>query len=176
MRSGTLFARDFCIKNEGVSRMDKTKLLYKLLEDRVLVLDGAMGTMIQAYGLKEKDFRGSIFPDFPFDLQGNNDLLSLTKPEIITEIHKQFLEAGADIIETNTFNANRISQSDYHLEDRVHELNLASARLAREAADEYTKKDPSKPRFVAGALGPTNKTASMSPDINDPGYQGCEFR
>ena len=155
--------------------MDRKNLLYKSIAERVLVLDGAMGTMIQSYKLKESDFRGTMFRDFPFDLQGDNDLLSLTRPDIIKEIHRQFLEAGSDIIETNTFNANRISQSDYHLEDRVYELNLASARMAREAADEFTAKDPSKPRFVAGSLGPTNKTASMSSDVNDPGFRAVDF-
>ncbi len=155
--------------------MDRKDLLYKSIAERVLVLDGAMGTMIQSYKLKESDFRGTMFRDFPFDLQGDNDLLSLTRPDIIKDIHRQFLEAGSDIIETNTFNANRISQSDYHLEDRVYELNLASARLAREAADEFTAKDPSKPRFVAGSLGPTNKTASMSSDVSDPGFRAVDF-
>ncbi len=156
-------------------RMDRKELLYKALGERVLVLDGAMGTMIQAWGLSEEDFRGEHFRDFPYDLKGNNDLLSLTRPDVIRTIHREFLEAGSDIIETNTFNANRISQSDYHLEDKVYDLNLASARIARETADEFTLRDPSKPRFVAGSLGPTNKTASMSPDVNDPGYRAVNF-
>ncbi len=155
--------------------MDRKKLLYKSLEERVLVLDGAMGTMIQTYKLKEEDFRGEMFRDFPSDLQGNNDLLSLTKPDVIKGIHHAFLDAGADIIETNTFNANRISQADYHLEEKVYDINLASAQIARAAADEFTAKNPSKPRFVAGSLGPTNKTASMSPDVNDPGYRAVDF-
>ena len=155
--------------------MDRKALLYKSLNERVLVLDGAMGTMIQTRGLKEADFRGDIFRDFPFDLQGNNDVLSLTRPDIIRDIHAEFLDAGSDIIETNTFNANRISQSDYHLEDRVYDLNLASAGIARDVADEFTRLNPAKPRFVAGSLGPTNKTASMSPDVNDPGYRAVDF-
>ncbi|MBE0652171.1 MAG: homocysteine S-methyltransferase family protein, partial [Bacteroidales bacterium] len=155
--------------------MNRKELLYKALESRILVLDGAMGTMIQRYKLEEEDFRGEQFRDFPYDLKGNNDLLSITKPGIIEEIHRAFLEAGADILETNTFNANRISQADYHLEDQVSALNLASAGLAKNLADEFTRSDPSKPRFVAGSIGPTNKTASMSPDVNDPGYRAVTF-
>ncbi len=155
--------------------MNRKDQLYSALEKRILILDGAMGTMIQTYKLSEKDFRGERFKDFPHELQGNNDLLSLTKPEVIREIHFAFLDSGADIIETNTFNANRISQADYHLEDYVDELNIASANLARELADEFTAKNPDKPRFVAGSIGPTNKTASMSPDVNDPGYRAVTF-
>jgi 5-methyltetrahydrofolate--homocysteine methyltransferase len=155
--------------------MKRKEQLYNALESRILLLDGAMGTMIQKYKLSEDDFRGSRFKDFPHQLKGNNDLLSLTKPELITEIHRQFLEAGADILETNTFNANRISQADYHLEDQVTEINLASAKIARKVADEFSLKDPSRPRFVAGSLGPTNKTASMSPDVNDPGFRAITF-
>ncbi|MEA3477849.1 MAG: methionine synthase, partial [Bacteroidota bacterium] len=145
------------------------------ISQRVLVLDGAMGTMIQAYMLEEKDFRGKRFKDHPSDLKGNNDLLSLTQGHIIRDIHKAYLDAGADIIETNTFNATSISQSDYHLEELSYELNLTSAKIAREAADEYTLLSPDKPRFVAGALGPTNRTASLSPDVNDPGFRGATF-
>ncbi len=155
--------------------MDRIELLYNAVNERVLVLDGAMGTMIQACMLEEKDFRGERFRDFSYDLKGNNDLLSITSPDIISEIHRNFLEAGADIIETNTFNANRISQADYHLEDFVYELNFESARIANAAAGEFTLLTPSKPRFVAGAIGPTNKTASMSPDVNDPGYRAVSF-
>ncbi len=155
--------------------MNRTKELYRALERRILILDGAMGTMIQKHKLSEEDFRGDRFKDFPYELKGNNDLLSITRPDIISEIHTAFLKAGADIIETNTFNANRISQADYHLEDYVSELNLASARLAAEAAKEYSLKTPEKPRFVAGSIGPTNKTASMSPDVNDPGYRAVSF-
>jgi 5-methyltetrahydrofolate--homocysteine methyltransferase len=147
----------------------------KELESRVLVLDGAMGTMIQKYRLTEDDFRGAIFTGFQFDLKGNNDLLSVTKPQIIREIHAEFLEAGADIIETNTFNANRISQADYHLEEWVYEMNIRSAKLAVEVAAEFTAKNPAKPRFVAGAIGPMNKTLSLSPDVNDPGFRSVSF-
>ena len=155
--------------------MNRKELLYNQLEKRVLVLDGAMGTMIQTYSLKEKDFRGVRFNDFHSDLQGNNELLSLTRPDIIQKIHREFLQAGADIICTNTFNANRISQADYHLESLVHELNFESARIAREIAEEFSNMDPMKPRFVAGAMGPTNKTASLSPDVNNPGYRAVDF-
>lgn len=155
--------------------MNRKELLYKQLEKRVLVLDGAMGTMIQSYKLSEKDFRGERFSAFPHDLQGNNELLSLTRPDIIRKIHLEFLEAGADIISTNTFNANRISQADYHLEAAVYEMNLESARLARNVADEFSKKNTGKPRFVAGSMGPTNKTASISPDVNNPGYRAVDF-
>ena len=147
----------------------------KELEKRILVIDGAMGTMIQQYKLEEKDYRGKRFQDFPHDLKGNNDLLSITQPQIIEAIHKSYLEAGADIIETNTFNGTRIAMADYHMEDLVYELNFESAKIARKAADEFTAKDPSKPRFVAGALGPTNKTASLSPNVNDPGYRAVTF-
>ena len=159
----------------NIVRMTRKELLYNALESRILVLDGAMGTMIQRYKLEEEDFRGELFRDFPYDLKGNNDLLSITKPGIIEEIHRAFLEAGADILETNTFNANRISQADYHLEDQVSALNLASAALAKNLADEFTRLNPSRPRFVAGSIGPTNKTASMSPDVNDPGYRAVTF-
>lgn len=149
--------------------------LFKLLQERIFVLDGAMGTMIQGYKLSESDYRGSQFTDAPDDQKGNNDLLSITQPDIIREIHSNFLSAGADIIETNTFNANPISQADYSLEDQTYDLNLASAKVAREAADEFTKKNPDKPRFVAGAIGPTNKTLSLSPDVEDPGYRAITF-
>lgn len=145
----------------------------KELERRILVMDGARGTMIQQYKLTEKDFRGERFIDWPKPLKGNNDLISLTKPELIREIHEAFLEAGADIIGTNTFNANSISQSDYDTEGLVYELNLESAKLARRAADKYST--PDKPRFVAGAIGPTNKTLSLSPDVNDAGYRAITF-
>ena len=147
----------------------------KELEKRILVLDGAMGTMIQRYKLTEEDYRGEKFKDFEADQKGNNDLLSVTQPWIIEEIHKKYLEAGADIIETNTFNANRISLADYKLEDYAYELNLAAAKVAKGATSAYNQKTPDKPRFVAGSLGPTNKTASMSPDVNDPGYRAVTF-
>ncbi len=150
-------------------------MLEELLQQRILVLDGAMGTMIQRHELKEEDFRGKRFLHHPKPLKGNNDLLSVTRPDIIREIHKQYLEAGADIIETNTFSSTRIAQADYQLEDLVYELNVASAKIAKEAASEYTRKNPSRPRFVAGAIGPTNKTASISPDVNSPGYRAVTF-
>ncbi len=154
---------------------NRLEQLKNLLKTKILVLDGAMGTMIQEKKLKPEDYAGELFANHPMPQQGNNDLLSLTRPELIYNIHCAYLEAGADIIETNTFNANRISQADYGLENQVKALNSASAQLARKAADEYTAKRPDKPRFVAGALGPTNKTASMSPDVNDPGYRAVNF-
>jgi len=145
------------------------------IKDRILVLDGAMGTMIQRYKLTEADYRGERFKDFHMDIKGNNDLLSITKPEVISAIHKEYLEAGSDIIETNTFNGTSISQADYEMSDLAYELNYESAKIAKAAAAEYTAKDPSKPRFVAGALGPTSKTASLSPDVNNPGYRAVTF-
>ena len=152
-----------------------THPIEKLLAERILVLDGAMGTMIQREKLQEADYRGERYADHPMDLKGNNDLLSLTKPEVIKNLHAAFLDAGSDIVETNTFNATRISQADYGLEGVVHELNVVSARLAREACDEAQAKTPDKPRFVAGVLGPTNRTASISPDVNDPGFRNVTF-
>ncbi|WP_347157553.1 methionine synthase [Pontibacter chitinilyticus] len=149
--------------------------IHQLLRERVLVLDGAMGTMIQRYQLSEADFRGERFKHHASDLKGNNDLLSITRPDIIKAIHTEYLEAGADIIETNTFSGTRIAMADYHLEELVYELNYESARLAREAADEIEAKVPGKPRFVAGAIGPTNRTASLSPDVNNPGYRAITF-
>ncbi len=145
----------------------------QLLQQRILILDGAMGTMIQRYKLEEADYRGDRFKDWPSDLKGNNDLLSLTQPKIIGDIHRAYLEAGADIIETNTFNSTAISMADYHQEDLVYELNFESARLARAAADDFST--PDKPRFVAGVLGPTNRTASLSPDVNNPGFRNVSF-
>ena len=149
--------------------------IYKEIKKRVLVLDGAMGTMIQQYSLDEEGYRGARFCNSDSLLKGNNDLLSLTQPQIITEIHEQYLAAGADIIETNTFNSTRISMADYRMESIVPELNLMSARLAVEAAKKYTHINPGKPRFVAGSIGPTNKTASMSSDVNDPGFRAVSF-
>ena len=146
-----------------------------LVKEKVLVLDGAMGTMIQQHKLSENDFRGERFKDAPGMLQGNNDLLSLTRPDIIMEIHKAYLLAGADILETNTFNANRISMADYHMESLVYEINKTAAGIARQAADEFTGKTPGKPRYVAGSLGPTNKTASISPKVEDPGFREVDF-
>lgn len=140
-----------------------------------MIIDGAMGTMIQTYNLSEEQYRGERFKDISQSIKGNNDLLSITQPEIIYEIHKQFLDAGADIIETNTFNAQAISLEDYKMVDLVEEINYQAALIARKAADEYTAKDPSKPRFVAGAVGPTNRTASLSPDVNNPGFRAVNF-
>lgn len=140
-----------------------------------MVLDGAMGTMIQRHVLEEADFRGQRFKDHPHSLKGNNDLLSITQPDIIKDIHRQYFEAGADIAETNTFSSTSIAQADYFLQDLVYELNWQSARLAREVADEFTVANPSKPRFVAGSIGPTNKTASLSPEVNNPGYRAVTF-
>ncbi len=145
------------------------------IKNKVLVLDGAMGTMIQRYGLKEEDYRGELFRNYNSDLRGNNDILSLTRPNIIKEIHNAYLDAGADLIETNTFNANAVSQADYGLQEFVYEMNKASASIARACADEFTARQTDKPRFVAGALGPTNKTASLSPDVNDPGFRAVSF-
>lgn len=147
----------------------------KELEKRILVIDGAMGTMIQRYQLTERDFRGERFKDHSTDLQGNNDLLNITRPDIIKAIHAEYLDAGADIIETNTFSTQIISLADYKLEELAYELSFEGARLAREVADEYTQRNPDKPRFVAGAVGPTNRTASLSPDVNDPGYRAVTF-
>jgi len=147
----------------------------KELTQRILVLDGAMGTMLQRFKFTEEDFRGAEFKEHPSPLKGNNDLLSLTQPEAIYKVHCDYLEAGADIIETNTFSATSIGMADYGLETEVYRLNVASAAIAKRAAEAYTLKSPSKPRFVAGSIGPTNKTASMSPDVNDPGYRAITF-
>jgi len=146
-----------------------------ILGQRILVLDGAMGTMIQRHKLEEEDFRNEELKDHKWSLKGNNDLLSITRPDVIKEIHQAYLEAGADIIETNTFTSTSIAQEDYGLQDWSYRMNLASAKLAREAADEYNTKDPGKPRFVAGSMGPTNRTASISPKINDPGFRSVTF-
>lgn len=146
-----------------------------VLKERILVLDGAMGTMIQRYTLDEADFKGERFKDHKHTLKGNNDLLSITRPDIIKAIHKEYLEAGADIIETNTFSGTTIAQADYHLQDAVYDINFYAAKIAKEAATEFTKKNPAKPRFVAGAMGPTNKVASLSPDVNNPGYRAITF-
>jgi len=145
------------------------------IQKRILVLDGAMGTMLQRYNFSEEDFRGERFKDFPHPLKGNNDLLSITQPNAIRDVHAQYFDAGADIVETNTFSSTTIGMADYHLEDLVYELNFQSAKIAREVADEFTAKNPNKPRFVAGSIGPTNRTASMSPDVNDPGYRAVTF-
>jgi len=150
-------------------------MIKTLLTERILVLDGAMGTMIQKESLEEADFRGERFKDHPCSLKGNNDLLSLTRPDLIQKIHRAYFEAGADIIETNTFSSTRVGMADYQMEYLAYELNLVSAQIAVEVAKEMSKKTPNKPRFVAGSIGPTNKTASMSPDVNDPGYRAIHF-
>ena len=155
--------------------MSNTELLKQQLSQRILFLDGAMGTMIQGYKLEEKDFRGARFAQWDVDLKGNNDLLSLTQPDIIKAIHSAYFEAGSDIVETNTFNSTRISMADYRMESLAYELNVAAARVAKQTADEYTAMTPDKPRFVAGVLGPTARTASMSPDVNDPGFRNISF-
>lgn len=147
----------------------------EILKNRILVLDGAMGTMIQQYKLTEEDFRGERFKNHHLSLKGNNDILSITRPDVIKEIHAAYLEAGADIIETNSFGSTSIAQADYELEDAVYEINYACAKIAKEVAETYTKKNPNKPRFVAGSMGPTTKLASMSPDVNDPGYRNITF-
>ncbi len=152
-----------------------TKQFKDILSSRILVIDGAMGTMIQRQKLTEKDFRGKRFKDYPHDLKGNNDLLSITQPDVIKGIHRKYFSAGADIVETNTFNANSISQADYHLQEIAYEINYESAKIAKEVADGFNKKFPDKPRFVAGALGPTNKTLSLSPNVNDPGFRAVTF-
>jgi 5-methyltetrahydrofolate--homocysteine methyltransferase len=151
------------------------KTIQEIIKERILILDGAMGTMIQRHKLEEEDFRKGWFEDHPKSLKGNNDLLSLTRPEIIREIHSQYFEAGADIAETNTFSGTWIAQADYGLEKFVYDINYHSAKLAKEVANEWTAKDPDKPRFVAGSVGPTNRTASISPDVNDPGFRGISF-
>lgn len=149
--------------------------IYEALKERILVLDGAMGTMLQAYKFTEEDFRGEQFKDWKLSVKGNNDMLSITQPDAIKEIHRKYFEAGADIVETNTFSGTTIAMADYEMQDYVYQLNYESAKIAREVADEFTKANPNKPRFVAGSMGPTNKTASMSPDVNDPGYRAISF-
>jgi 5-methyltetrahydrofolate--homocysteine methyltransferase len=151
------------------------KTIRECLENRILIIDGAMGTMIQRYKLEEADYRGERFKNWHTDVKGNNDLLSITQPQIITDIHQQYLNAGADIIETNTFSSTSIAQADYDMQSLAYELNVASAQCARIAADEYTARDLAKPRFVAGAIGPLNKTLSLSPDVNNPGFRAVTF-
>src|SRR6476469_4080349 len=158
-----------------MKRLPSWNALHEAAEKRILIIDGAMGTMIQRHKLQEADYRGARFKDWKRDVKGNNDLLVLTQPAIIQDIHEQYLEAGADIIETNSFNAQRISMADYGMEELSYEMNLAAAKAARSAADKYTAKNPSKPRFVAGAVGPTNRTASLSPDVNNPGFRNVNF-
>ena len=151
------------------------KTIQDRLKEKILIIDGAMGTMIQQHKLEEKDYRGLLFKDWHTDVKGNNDLLSLTQPKIIEDIHKAYLEAGADIIETNTFSSTSIAQADYDMQSLAYELNVAAARCARHAADEFMAKDTAWPRFVAGAIGPLNKTLSLSPDVNNPGYRAVTF-
>ena len=155
--------------------MQNSDILYQNLQQRILVLDGAMGTMLQRYQFTEEDYRGERFKNWESPLKGNNDLLSLTQPHAIEAVHRKYLEAGADIIETNTFSATTIAMADYHMEDLVYELNYESAKIARKVCNEFTALTPEKPRFVAGSIGPTNKTASLSPDVNDPGYRAITF-
>jgi len=156
-------------------RPDATTELTALLRQRILVLDGAMGTAIQAHRPTEEVYRGERFADWPSDLRGNNDLLSITAPQVIAGIHRAYLDAGADLIETNTFNANRISLADYGMQDLAYELNLTAARLARQECDATTARTPDRPRYVVGALGPTNRTASISPDVSNPGFRATTF-
>jgi len=153
----------------------KKEPIYEAIKNRILVLDGAMGTMLQEYKFEEADFRGSRFKNHSCDVKGNNDLLSITQPHVIAAIHSKYFEAGADIVETNTFSATTIAMADYTMEHIVDELNEQSAIIAKKVADEFTEREPHKPRYVAGAIGPTNKTASMSPDVNDPGYRAISF-
>ncbi|MEC5158544.1 homocysteine S-methyltransferase family protein [Chryseobacterium sp. MP_3.2] len=155
--------------------MKNTLELYKVLRERILVLDGAMGTMLQRYNFTEEDYRGERFKDWEHSLKGNNDLLSLTQPKAIEEVHRKYLEADADIIETNTFSGTTIAMADYHMEELVYELNYESAKIARKVCNEFTNNNPAKPRFVAGSMGPTNRTASLSPDVNDPGFRAINF-
>ncbi|NCP64017.1 MAG: 5-methyltetrahydrofolate--homocysteine methyltransferase [Paraglaciecola sp.] len=158
-----------------MTELTKLQQLQRAAEQRILILDGAMGTMIQQHQLQEQDYRGERFADWNSDLKGNNDLLSLTQPQIIYDIHCAYLTAGADIIETNTFNATTISMADYHMQSLAKEINIEAAKIARKAADTFTAQTPDKPRFVAGVLGPTSRTASISPDVNDPGKRNVSF-
>ena len=163
------------MSNTNTSTLQVKSNIYQAIKERILVLDGAMGTMLQRNKFEEEDFRGERFKDFPHPLKGNNDLLSITQPEAVKEVHRLYFQAGADIVETNTFSGTTIGMADYHMEDLVYELNYQSAKIAREVADEFTAKNPERPRFVAGSIGPTNRTASMSPDVNDPGYRAVTF-
>jgi 5-methyltetrahydrofolate--homocysteine methyltransferase len=155
--------------------MKSLSLIKNILSQRILILDGAMGTMLQRHQFSEEDFRGERFKDWPKPVKGNNDLLSLTQPEAIADVHRQYFEAGADIVETNTFSGTTIAMADYGMEELVYELNFESAKIARKVADKFTAAQPNKPRFVAGAIGPTNRTASLSPDVNDPGFRAITF-
>lgn len=170
-----LFRQVVSHKLFNIQTMNRSELLIQASKERILILDGAMGTMIQRYKLSEEDFRTEALKDHPKSLKGNNDLLSLSRPEIIKAIHAAYLDAGADIVETNTFSGTTIAQEDYGLAHLAYAINFESAKIAREVTDAYTDKDPAKPRFVAGAIGPTNRTASISPDVNDPGYRAITF-
>src|SRR5688500_15384512 len=151
------------------------KSLQQCAKERILIIDGAMGTMIQRYKLEESDYRGERFKNYHSDVKGNSDLLSITQPGIIEAIHREYLEAGADIIETNTFSSTVIAQADYEMQDLAFEMNTAAVQIAKRAAEDYTRKTPNKPRFVAGAIGPLNKTLSISPDVNNPGFRSVTF-
>lgn len=155
--------------------MNKEQQIRNILAEQILVMDGAMGTMIQRYKLSEEDYRGERFKDWPSDVKGNNDLLVLTQPQIIKEIHKEYLDAGADILETNTFNAQSVSLADYDMQSLAYEINVAAAKIAKEAAEEFMQEHPGSHKFVAGAIGPMNKTLSLSPDVNDPGFRAITF-
>ena len=146
-----------------------------VLREKILILDGAMGSLIQQYNLTDADYRGERFKNFPHEVKGNNDLLSITRPDVIKEIHAKYFTAGADITETNTFSGTSIAMADYHMEDLVYELNFESAKIAKEVADKFTQENPEKPRYVAGSMGPTNRTLSLSPDVNDPGFRAVSF-
>lgn len=165
---GIVFILNFAI-------MTKEQQLKQALAERILIIDGAMGTMVQRYKLQESDYRGARFKDWHIDVKGNNDLLVLTKPDVIKEIHLEYLNAGADIIETNTFNAQRVSMADYEMQSLSHEINVAAAKVAREAVNEYEAANPGTKKWVAGAIGPMNKTLSLSPDVNNPGYRAASF-
>ena len=156
--------------------LSRTAQLKEAVRHRILVLDGAMGTMLQRYKLTEADYRGDRFASWTSDLKGNHDLLNITRPDVVGQVHRDYFLAGADIVETNTFNANAISQADYGTQAFVYDINYAAARLARQMADEFTAKDPTRTRFVAGSMGPTNRTASMSPDVNRPGFRATTFQ
>ncbi len=170
------FAEDFNSSSHSfLFTMSTQQKIKDILKDRIMVVDGAMGTMIQGYKLTEEGYRGTEFANFEHSVKGNNDLLVLTQPQIIEDIHREFLDAGADIIETNTFNSNRVSMADYHMQDLCYRLNFEAAKIARKAVDAYNVPGNTKPRFVAGAMGPTTKTASLSPDVENPGFRGVTF-
>ena len=158
-----------------MNRNTRIQKLHDAIAERILILDGAMGSLIQSYQLEESDYRGERFSDWPTDIKGNNDLLSITRPDVIEAIHTAYLDAGADIIESNTFNATEVSQADYGMQALAYELNKSGATLARKACDKKTTETPEKPRWVAGVLGPTSKTLSLSPDVNNPGYRAIDF-